>query len=184
MNTIADRALTGRYEGARSFREFVRTATTYVEMWEAMAARAQVPDEVVRDVEAVGGRWYLLVLADDWCGDAINTLPVLAALAERARNVDLRILPRDANPDLMDLHRTGTSRSIPVVMLLDADHVERSWWGPRPAPLQGWVIQAGRALTKEDRYREMRRWYARDRGTTTLAELVAALREAARCRAA
>jgi hypothetical protein len=36
----------------------------------------------------------------------------------------------------------------------------------------------------EDRYREMRRWYARDRGITTLAELVAMLRTAGATRAA
>lgn len=124
------------------------------------------------------------MLADDWCGDAINTLPILAAVAARASNVDFRILSRDDNPDLMTAHLTGTSRSIPVVMLLDENFVERAWWGPRPAPLQGWVMQAGRALTKEDRYREIRRWYARDRGTTTLAELVAALQAAKSARAA
>ena len=88
------------------------------------------------------------------------------------------------NADLMDAHLTGASRSVPVVMLLDAHYIERAWWGPRPAPLQGWVIRAGRALTKEDRYREVRRWYARDRGITTLAELVAVLRAAGATRAA
>jgi hypothetical protein len=149
-----------------------------------MTARADVPADVVRDVESLGRHWHLLVLVEDWCGDAINTLPVLAALAKRATNIDLRILSRETNADLMDAHLTGTSRSIPIVMLLDAHHVERAWWGPRPAPLQGWVIRAGRALTKEDRYREVRRWYARDRGTTTLAELVAVLRSAGATRAA
>jgi hypothetical protein len=173
-----------RYQNAPSFDEFLRAATANAEMWQAMATRAQVPDEVLRDAESIGGRWHLLVLAEDWCGDAINTLPVLAALADRATNLDLRILPRDANPDLMNAHLTGTSRSVPVVMLLDSNYVERAWWGPRPAPLQGWVIQAGRALTKEDRYREIRRWYARDRGTTTLAELIAVLRAADIARAA
>jgi len=149
-----------------------------------MASRADVPVDVVRDVESLGRHWHLLVLVEDWCGDAINTLPVLAALAKRATNIDLRILSSETNADLMDAHLTGASRSVPVVMLLDAHYVERAWWGPRPTPLQGWVIRAGRALTKEDRYREVRRWYARDRGTTTLAELVAVLRAAGATRAA
>jgi hypothetical protein len=125
-----------------------------------------------------------LVLTEDWCGDAVNTLPVLAAISNRARNLDLRILARDANPDLMDGHRTGKSRSIPIVIVLDSQFAERAWWGPRPAPLQGWVVNAGRALTPAERYREVRRWYARDRGTTTLAELLATLRRAQAARAA
>lgn len=184
MTSSSSPSLKFRYEDAASFEQFLDSATTNAELWRAMAARAQVPDDVVHSVESIGGRWHLLVLVEDWCGDAINTLPVLAALANRARNVELRILPRDTNADLMDAHLTGTSRSVPVVMLLDANYVERAWWGPRPAPLQGWVIRAGRALTKEDRYREVRRWYARDRGTTTLAELVAVLRGVDRSRAA
>jgi hypothetical protein len=184
MISLRDLSLKKRYENAATFEEFLRTASANAELWRAMAARAQVSDEVLHDVESIGGHWHLLVLAEDWCGDAVNTLPVLAALANRATNVDLRILPRDTNPDLMDAHLTGSSRSVPVVMLLDANYIERASWGPRPAPLQGWVIQAGRALTKEDRYREVRRWYARDRGITTLAELVAVLRGAASARAA
>lgn len=184
MTSFPRVSLEVRYQAAASFEEFLDVATTHAELWRAMAARAQVPDTVVRDIESIGGRWHLLVLVEDWCGDAINTLPVLAALANCAANIDLRILPRETNPDLMDTHLTGVSRSIPVVMLLDANYVERAWWGPRPSPLQGWVIQADRALTKEDRYREMRRWYARDRGTTTLAELVAVLRGADAARAA
>ena len=184
MTNSPSLSLKVRYHAAATFQDFLDSATTNVELWRAMAARADVTADVVRDVESLGRRWHLLVLVEDWCGDAINTLPVFAALATRAANVDLRILSSENNSDLMDAHLTGSSRSIPIVMLLDANYVECKWWGPRPAPLQGWVIKAGRALTKEDRYREVRRWYARDRGTTTLAELVAVLRAAGASQAA
>ncbi|HEY6826453.1 MAG TPA: thioredoxin family protein [Gemmatimonadaceae bacterium] len=181
---LAINTLRARYEGAASFEQFVAGAAANVELWHALARRAETPDSVVRDIESVGGAWHLLVLTEDWCGDAVNTLPVLAAISNRARNLDLRILSRDANPDLMDAHLTGRSRSIPIVIVLDSQYVERAWWGPRPAPLQGWVVNAGRALTPEERYREVRRWYARDRGASTLAELLATLRKAQAARAA
>ena len=170
--------------GGASFERFLTDVFANAELWQALARRAEAPDSVVRDVESFEGQWHLLVLTEDWCGDAVNTLPVLAAISNRARNLELRILSRDANPDLMDAHLTGRSRSIPVVIVLDSQYVERAWWGPRPAPLQGWVVNAGRALTPEERYREVRRWYARDRGTTTLAELLATLRRAQAARAA
>lgn len=66
----------------------------------------------------------------------------LAKLAERASNLDLKILGRDSNPDLMDSHLTGGSRSIPVVILLDETFIERAWWGPRPRDLQEWALGA------------------------------------------
>jgi len=52
------------------------------------------------------------VLVEDWCGDAVNTLPVIGRLAEHASNIELRVVGRDANLDLMDAHLTNGSRSI------------------------------------------------------------------------
>jgi hypothetical protein len=181
---LAFTSLKARYERGASFEQFVRGVTANTELWQALSRRTETPESVVRDIESIAGAWHLLVLTEDWCGDAVNTLPVLAAASERARNLDLRILSRDANLDLMDTHRTGTSRSIPIVIVLDSRYAERAWWGPRPARLQGWVVNAGRAMTPDDRYREVRRWYARDRGTTTLAELVAVVRKAQTARVA
>lgn len=181
---FAFRSLRARYQGGASFEQFVGGVSANAELWHALSRRSETPDSVVRDIESIAGEWHLLVLTEDWCGDAVNTLPVLAAVSNRARNLDLRILSRDANLDLMDMHLTGRSRSIPIVIVLDSQYVERAWWGPRPAPLQGWVVNAGRALAPEERYREVRRWYARDRGTTTLAELLATLRRAQGARAA
>ena len=149
------------------------------ELWRSIAAHVHVPEELVERVGAIPGDWHLLVLSEDWCGDAVNTVPLIARLAELTPNLDCRILGRDANPDLMDTHLTGTSRSIPVVILLDDRYEERGWWGPRPRPLQQWVLGEGRALPSSERYREVRRWYARDRGVTTLEEVVEML-EAAR----
>ena len=94
--------------------------------------------------------------------------------------MDLRILARDQNLDIMDAHLTnGTSRSIPVVILLDEDYRERAWWGPRPEKLQQWVMTEGMKMEPGPRYAETRRFYARDKGRTILAELVALVRSAA-----
>lgn len=178
-SSLSPAALRERFDRARTFQEFLASAESNVELWRSLAARADVPAAIVERVRALGGPWKLLVLNEDWCGDAVNSVPYVARLAERAPNLELRILERDANPDLMNAHLTGTSRSIPVVIVYDEDFVEYGWWGPRPAELQAWVLGPGMALEKTDRYREVRRWYARDRGATTLAEVVALLERAA-----
>lgn len=165
-------ALRERFLTGDDFEGMVRSARRNADLWAAVWKRAAVPDEFLERVAALGGSWHLLVLSEDWCGDAVNTLPVIAKLAEGAANVDMRILARDANPDLMDAHLTGTSRSIPVVIVLDADYAQRGWWGPRPGALQAWVKADGVKLDAPARYREIRTWYARDRGRTTLDEIV------------
>ena len=168
-----------RYLGAPEFDEMLATVEKNADLWAAVWRRAKVPEEYLQRVAALDGAWHLLVLSEDWCGDAVNSVPVVAKLAALSPNVDLRVLARDHNLDLMDAHLTGTSRSIPVVILLDEDYREQGWWGSRPAELQAWVMGPGRALDKEERYRHVRGWYARDAGRTILEEVVAALEHAA-----
>ena len=142
------------------------------DLWAAVWRRAVVDDDYLDRVAAVPGDWHLLVLSEEWCGDAVNTVPVVAKLAALSPNLELRVLARDENLDLMDAHLTGTSRSIPVVIVLDEEFNERGWWGPRPAELQKWALGPGQALDKDARYREIRTWYARDKGRATLEEVV------------
>lgn len=168
-----------RYQSAPSYEQFAQSAEANRELWTAIRARVVVPPEMVRRVEALPGHWHLLVLTEDWCGDAVNTVPVIAALADAARNLDARMLERDQNPDLMDAHLTNGSRSIPVVVVLDENYGEVGWWGPRPEVLQTWVMSEGKQLPTDERYREVRKWYARDRGLTTLEELVSLLEASA-----
>ena len=173
-----------RYRDAATFETMLGTVAKNFELWAAMWRFARVDDEYVRRVSSLAGSWHLLVLSEDWCGDAVNTVPIVARLAERCDNVDLRVLARDANLDIMDAHLTGRSRSIPVIIALDEAYEERGWWGPRPTALQRWVSGQGQLLEKTVRYREARTWYARDRGRTTLEEVVSMLERAATTRAA
>jgi hypothetical protein len=172
--------LRARYEAAPTFDRFVETAQANKQLWATTYKLARVPDSLVARVRALPSPVHLLVLTEDWCGDAVNTIPAIAKLVSMAGEpVDMRVLGRDANPDLMDAHLTGTSRSIPVVMALDDAYAERGWWGPRPRELQAWVLGPGQSLAKAERYREIRRWYARDRALTTLEEIVALMERAA-----
>jgi hypothetical protein len=168
-----------RYLTAPKFEDMLASAQKNVELWTALWRHARVDDDFVRRVSSLPGFWHLLVLSEDWCGDAVNTVPVVARLADRCPNLDLRVLERDTNADIMDAHLTGRSRSIPVIIVLDEAYEERGWWGPRPTVLQRWVSGQGQLLEKSTRYREARTWYARDRGRTTLEEVVSMLERAA-----
>jgi len=166
----------GAFNEGRTFREFLAGVTANPQLWQAVTSRVRLSGEALERVWAVPGRWRLLALADDWCGDAVNILPVVARLADAAPNVDLRIVGREEYPDLMDRHLTNGARSIPVFILLDDSGVPRGWWGPRPAALQEWFEAQGRQLSKEERYLELRRWYARDRGASIAREITDLIR--------
>ena len=161
-----------RFERAPTFGLYLERVARNRELWHAVHERARAPEDVVAAARAIPGTWNLVALSEDWCGDAVNTLPVVARLAEAA-GWDLRVLSRDANPDLMDAHLTnGRSRSIPVVIVYDERLREVGWWGPRPGEIQSWVLGEGLAMPSPERYKVVRQWYARDRGRTTLSELL------------
>jgi hypothetical protein len=167
---VAD--LKEKFLAGESFVDFLKRPKKYADFWGAMYKRAAIPPDLLARATNIDGQWHLLVLSEDWCGDSINTLPLIAKMLESTPGIDMRIIGRDANLDLMDQHLTHRSRSIPAIILLDENYIERAWWGPRPAPLQAWVMETGLALPKDERYREVRTWYARDHGKTALAELL------------
>lgn len=177
------KSLKDRFETAPRFAEFLAAAQKNATLWRDTYRLTRVPDEAVARAGAAPGRWHLLVLVEDWCGDAVNTIPYLARLAELSPNLDLRVLGRDANPDLMDAHLAPSgARAIPVVMVLDDAFVEHGWWGSRPSELQAWVDDVGRTMEKDERYRHVRTWYARDRGRSTLHEVLTLMERAAGAR--
>lgn len=162
-----------RYSVAPDFQTYLKGVEKNRNLWHGVYERARIQPETLEEARRIPGTWHLLVLSEDWCGDAVNLLPVLARLAEETDGFDLRVLTRDENLDLMDTHLTdGKSRSIPVVILFDEDFVERGWWGPRPKPIQEWVLSEGLAMPSDERYKEVRRYYAKDKGRTMLRELL------------
>lgn len=152
------------------FNEFLEATVKNRSLWHGVAARVTVSDEAIDRARATREGTRLLVLADDWCGDAVNTVPVVAALADTV-GVELRIVEREAYPEIMDAHLTNGARSIPVVIRLDGEGQCQGWWGPRPGELQAWFEAEGRALPTDERYKRLRRWYARDRGRSTANEV-------------
>ena len=144
------------------------------ELWRGVYARAVVPEWAMERAAEVGGEWRVLVISEDWCGDASNTVPVMARMAEVLPNIGLRVVKRDPNPELMDAFLTSGSRSIPMAIVLRPDFTVAGTWGPRPAELQQFVLAEKKAGTRPvgEIYRDVRRWYARDRGETTIRALL------------
>lgn len=151
------------------------------DLWRGVWERTRSPAEQFDRLGHIGGHWRVLVLSEDWCGDASNTVPVLARFAADAPQLELRILKRDENLELMDLYLTNGSQSIPLAIVLDDAGNAVGRWGPRPVELQEMVIREKRAgeRSMKEVYKDTRRWYAMDRGVSTIRELVDRIEEAA-----
>ncbi len=77
-----------------------------------------------------------LLITETWCGDAANSVPVIAKLADLNPEINLRMVLRDEQPELIDHFLTKGGRSIPKLIALDDDLNVQFTWGPRPDTLQ------------------------------------------------
>jgi len=164
------------WHGATGFHEFAAAAApAYRGLWEGLYRTARVQEWTAAALP-VGTQRRLLVIAEDWCGDASNVIPAVARWVESQPGVELRIVNRDQHPALMDRYLTNSSRSIPIIIVYDDQFRELGHWGPRPLELQAWVMAHKDTMPKDERYKEVRRWYARDHGATTIRELLEVMR--------
>lgn len=93
----------------------------------------QITDEQLAPFRALSRPLKVAVLTEDWCGDAIAALPVLARIGRESGKLEMRIFLRDQNDDLMSQYMNGEFRSIPVFVFIDEDFYEVGRFVERPA---------------------------------------------------
>jgi thiol-disulfide isomerase/thioredoxin len=124
-----------------------------------------LPDAKV--VESLRGssasQWF--VITESWCGDAAQSLPVFARLAETLPEVKINIVLRDENPELIDAFLTNGGRSIPKVLFTNETGEIIHHWGPRPQVLQQLFLKEHNAgIPHEQSVLMLQEWYNNDKG--------------------
>ncbi len=179
-----------RFESDSTFDEFRKAAKKHEGLWNGLYEHSEIPEDAVIRLKNLPGKRHVLVLAEDWCGDAASIVPILARMADAAGDmIDLRVVRRDENLDIMDAHLTHGGRSIPLAIVYDEDMNELGSWGPRPAPAQAMYREKIRALEEgrlkdkvEDVYRLLLKWYRQDRGRHIVDEFLLVLERGGRLR--
>jgi hypothetical protein len=73
----------------------------------------------------------VLVLNGAWCGDCINQVPILDHFARATPAIDLRLLDRDARPEVRNALAINGGHRVPVVVFLSEDLREVARYGER-----------------------------------------------------
>ena len=95
------------------------------------------------------GKPDILVITEDWCGDAMMNNAILRKIAEAA-DLDVRVVYRDEDTTLIDRHLTNGGRSIPIYLLLGNNEKVQAKWGPRASQLQDYVLKLRESLPSKD----------------------------------
>jgi hypothetical protein len=160
------------FDTAPTWTEFLARVDAQRERWNGNAARATVPPELAARMARAAPGLRLLIVAQDWCLDSVNTVPYVARLASSAQ-IPVRIVDRAAGQPLMDRYRTRDGRTVtPLVILLRQDRVAGAWV-ERPAPLQKAFESIATDPEARKRFENRQAWYDADGGRTTMEEIVA-----------
>lgn len=161
------------HEAAYDYRAFRGDDTARVALWNANDGKARsVVRPYLQRVLAIPRRHHLLVVAENWCPDAANSLPYLAQLADAAPNVDLKVLRKADAPDLLAKYPLGDRQATPLVVVMDSRWQVRGVWIEQPEALKGRIAALKAEGLSQDSIRpHVKAWYAADSGRAMLEEI-------------
>lgn len=134
----------------------------------------KLTEETIAKVKDVKEPQTWLVLTEGWCGDAAQNLPVIHKIAEENPNINLKLVLRDENVELMDEFLTNGGRSIPKLIALDKENEVISTWGPRPTTATKMVADYKNehgSLDAEFK-KDLQVWYNKDKGNDVQKDII------------
>jgi hypothetical protein len=139
-----------RFEQGMTYDEFKGQMTRNQERFEANERRVAFDPADLAAFKDLPRTLDVLVLAEDWCGDVVDNLPVLGRLAAESGKLNLRVFLRDQHADLMDQYLNhGQFRSIPVFVFFDEHFSEIGRFIERPGSVSERRAEQRRALSAQ-----------------------------------
>ena len=131
--------------------------------------------ENIQKVQHLKQSYIWLVIAEGWCGDAAQLLPIINKLAELSENIELKVVFRDENEELMNLFLTNGSQSIPKLIVIEKESLDVvADWGPRPQGASTLIkdYKEKFGVIDETIKTELQLWYLHDKGISTQNEIL------------
>ena len=134
----------------------------------------KISEETIEEVKKVNEPQTWLLITEGWCGDAAQNLPVINKMADLNDHIDLKLVLRDENLELMDLFLTNGGSAIPKLIILDKEINVINTWGPRPTVASNMVAayKAENGSLDADFKQELQVWYNKNKGKSTEKDFV------------
>ncbi len=159
---------TGKTSGENHSEAMIHYTKMNVHRMNRHDKRSELTTELVERLTSVDRSMIWVVLTEAWCGDAAQTVPIINKMAEASDKIDLHLILRDENLEVMDQFLyNGKSRSIPKLICLDAESMDVIGdWGPRPEPAQRLfeTLRTDPDMPSQKVAEILHKWYADDKG--------------------
>ncbi len=164
------------FNDAMSYQTYVNQLGDYVTLHRLHYNKFTISEDVISQIDQFS-EVKILVITEPWCGDSLALLPIIRKMAEINGQWEIKILLRDKNIVLMDKFLSNGARAIPIFLFLNMSGELLFRWGPRPKETIN-IYEKYRELIKEgkiekqDVIKKIRTYYAKDKGITTVHELL------------
>ncbi|WP_413999532.1 thioredoxin family protein [Flavobacterium sp. W1B] len=136
----------------------------------------KVSDENIQKLKSLKNGYLWLVISEGWCGDAAQLLPIFNKMASVSDSrIDLKIVLRDENEELMDLFLTNKGRAIPKLIVINRETGGAlAHWGPRPKGASDLILNYKKEhrVVDEIAKTNLQLWYLHDKGLSTQEEII------------
>lgn len=133
-------------------------------------------EEIITAMSTIKTPQTWLVISELWCGDAAQNVPLMFKIAELNPLVQMKLVLRDENPELMNLFLTNGGKSIPILIALNNQHEVLWKWGPRPVHAQNMLMAYKNSPEPKMTYQAfaetLHKWYADDKTKSAQAEIL------------
>ncbi|MEQ9405321.1 MAG: thioredoxin family protein [Cyclobacteriaceae bacterium] len=175
MNLLQEYSAAGKTTGPKQAEDLIHYTRLNAQRGRRIFKTWTLNQELVEKIKSIGEKQTWLLLTESWCGDAANSVPVISRLANQNPSIDLKVLLRDSNLEIMDQYLTNGGRSIPKLIVIDQGFNELFTWGPRPQQAQD-LYSEWRNSENRIPYSEfhllMQQWYNQDKGEAVQRELL------------
>jgi tetratricopeptide (TPR) repeat protein len=121
--------------------------------------------ELIGIINNIKNEYYWLVITEAWCGDAAQSIPIFNKITQYNPNIELRLILRDEEPELINNYLTNGTKSIPILICLDKFNLKEIFkWGPRPKELINFVNEFKKSpdFDKNELIKNIQIWYNKD----------------------
>ena len=171
---VSDLVAEGKSTGPNQTEDLTHFSMLNVKRMDRLDKKIELSEATILRLQKLDKKQLWLVLTEGWCGDAAQNLPVIEKMAKQSSHIELRLILRDENPEVMNLFLTNGAQAIPKLISFDEELNVLFTWGARPSIATQMVTdyKAKHGKLDPEFKKNLQVWYNKDKGQNVQSDVV------------
>lgn len=171
---VSDLLAEGKSTGPNQTEDLTHFSMLNMKRMDRLDKKIELSEDTILRLQKLDKKQLWLVLTEGWCGDAAQNLPVIEKMAKQSSHIELRLILRDENPEVMNLFLTNGAQAIPKLISFDEEFNVLFTWGARPSIATQMVTdyKAKHGKLDPEFKKNLQVWYNKDKGQNVQSDVV------------